>query len=132
MNPNTYQEATKTTEIYSKAAINFCNEICAEAEFGRSDAETDPTLMLSMMYCTGKLNGKAGEVAEIVFKAFRGGEFTDQDKDKLFYELGDILWYIARIADMCGHRLGDIMLANIEKLQDRKQRGVIHGNGDNR
>lgn len=127
MNPNTYQDATKTTEIYSDAARRFSQQILAED--GNPEVSQ---LMLSIMYCTGKLNGEAGEVAEVVFKAFRGGELTDDDKDKLFWELGDVQWYIARIADLCGFRLGDIMLANIEKLQSRKQRGVLHGYGSDR
>lgn len=127
MNPNTYQEATEVTEIYSDAAKRFTDKILSD--------EHNPEVsqnMLSMMYCTGKLNGEAGEVAELVFKAFRTGELTDEDKDKLFLELGDVQWYIARIAALCNFTLSDIMLANIEKLQSRAERGVIHGHGSDR
>lgn len=135
MDPNRYQDATKTTEIYTNAAGGFLQQYWANEEGLDSPDDInqeDQITMLSVMYCAGKLNGEAGEVAEIVFKAFRGGELTDSDKDKLFYELGDIMWYVARLADLCGHRLADVMLANIEKLQDRQRRGVLHGYGDNR
>lgn len=124
MNPNVYQDATEQTQIYAAAAEEFIDDIEVDS--------TRATEMLSVMYCAGKLNGEAGEVAEIVFKAFRAGELSNEDKSKLFYELGDVLWYVARLSDLCGHRLADVMLANIEKLQDRKRRGVIQGSGDDR
>lgn len=47
-------------------------------------------------------------------------------------ELGDILWFVAGIADVNGWSLEDIAKRNIEKLADRQKRNVIDGNGDNR
>ena len=47
-------------------------------------------------------------------------------------EVGDCLWFLAGICHVMGWQLGDIALQNIDKLQSRKQRGVIIGNGDNR
>lgn len=47
-------------------------------------------------------------------------------------ELGDVLWMVAEIATNFGLTLGDIMSANLLKLEDRKARGVIVGEGDNR
>ena len=52
--------------------------------------------------------------------------------DDIKKELGDVLWMVAEIATQCGLTLGEIMSHNIEKLADRKARGVIIGEGDNR
>lgn len=124
MNPNEYQDLTKETEIYTDAAVKFIEECTV--------VFPDDIKMLSAMYCAGKLNGEAGEVAEIVFKAFRGGAFEPEKLQGLFKELGDIMWYVARLADIFGWKLEDVMQANIDKLMDRKERGVLHGYGDER
>ena len=47
-------------------------------------------------------------------------------------ELGDVLWMVAEIATINNIDLGGIMDLNITKLTDRKARGVIVGEGDNR
>ena len=47
-------------------------------------------------------------------------------------EIGDVLWYCAMLADHLGSDLGKIMEGNLEKLQSRKQRGVLGGSGDRR
>jgi NTP pyrophosphatase (non-canonical NTP hydrolase) len=93
-------------------------------------------------YLPLKLAGEAGEVAEKYGKAFRkyGADFKEKMPDSewlefrgdLAKELGDVLWYLANIAERLGCGLDDIAYMNIEKLLDRKARGVIEGNGDNR
>lgn len=76
------------------------------------------------------LVGEVGEFANKYKKVIRDGtEFTQEDMKK---ELGDILWYIAVLADDCNISFGDLAIANIEKLLDRQQRGVLGGSGDNR
>lgn len=124
MHPNDYQDLTATTELYSEAAAVFVDNPSLEAQ----------QKYLRLAYCAGKLNGEAGEVAEIVFKAFRGnvGQLTDADKHNLKRELGDVLWYVARLADIIGTDLETIMVDNIEKLLERKERDVLHGYGDDR
>ena len=76
------------------------------------------------------LVGEAGEVANKVKKIMRG----DEDVDLLGVpdELGDVLWYLAAIATDLDVTLDDIAQENIEKLRDRRARGVIKGSGDNR
>lgn len=128
MNGRTYQSACSNTEIYTETSNNFIDDI-RMAEDG-IDAYYNAKI-LKLMYCAGKLNGEAGEVAEAVFKAFRGGDI-DGLKEKLFYELGDVMWYIASLCNILGISLDDVMSTNIEKLKDRKERGVIHGYGDER
>lgn len=47
-------------------------------------------------------------------------------------ELGDAMWMIAELCTVYGLDMGKVMAENIEKLADRKERGVIVGEGDNR
>jgi len=75
------------------------------------------------------LVGEAGEVAEKWKKSLRDGVF---DIDNMAKELGDVLWYLANISNDLGLDLGVIAQKNLDKLADRKARGVIQGNGDNR
>lgn len=75
------------------------------------------------------LVGEAGEVAEKVKKNVRDGFI---DVDDLMKELGDVLFYIAALADFFDRDLGPIANDNLDKLYDRKKRGKLQGNGDNR
>jgi len=75
------------------------------------------------------LNGEAGEVAEKIKKAIR----DDKDLgDELKDEVGDCLWYIARLLDELGYDMSEAAESNLDKLFDRKDRGKIHGSGDQR
>ena len=47
-------------------------------------------------------------------------------------ELGDVMWMVAELCTVYGLDMEDVMSENIEKLTDRRERGVIDGNGDNR
>jgi NTP pyrophosphatase (non-canonical NTP hydrolase) len=81
--------------------------------------------------------GVAGEAGEVVEKwkkivAYKEGKISEDDLGELAKELGDVVWYIAVMADSLGLSFDDIMQRNVKKLQDRKQRDVIKGAGDNR
>lgn len=83
------------------------------------------------------LAGEAGEVANKVKKIYRDDQFyegTDriyeQTRCEIFDELGDVLWYVAQVADELGFNLKEIAQANLDKLASRKERGVLHGSGD--
>jgi len=80
------------------------------------------------------INGEAGEVAEKVKKIIRdkNGEISEQDKQELGKEIGDVLWYLAVFAHDLGIPLDQIARENLAKLQSRKARGVLGGAGDNR
>lgn len=86
------------------------------------------------MYAALGLNGEAGEVAEQVKKAVRDddGEISPERKENIIKELGDVLWYVSQVASECGIALEEVADRNIQKLRDRKERGVLQGTGDNR
>jgi len=87
-----------------------------------------------IMYPALGLCGESGEVAEKVKKLFRdsNGVLTTEKRQELKKEIGDVLWYCANLAADLDLELNEIATANIEKLQSRKERGVLKGSGDNR
>lgn len=80
------------------------------------------------------LVGEAGEVAEIIKKLVRdhNTDLTRLNREAMQKELGDVLWYVATLADYLDMSLADIASQNIAKLADRQTRGVLRGKGDNR
>jgi len=89
---------------------------------------------LRITYPTLGLNGEAGEVAEKVKKLYRDhdGVIDSVFLENVKLELGDVLWYVSAICRDLGISMEDVARANIEKLHSRRERGVIHGNGDSR
>lgn len=89
-----------------------------------------------LVYPVLGLVGESGEVAEKLKKFIRGGGDLDNLpeilKAELALEIGDVLFYVARIAHVCGWGLEEIALGNRFKLLNRKERGVLHGEGDHR
>ncbi len=78
--------------------------------------------------------GEAGEIAEKIKKIVRdkGGIPSEADKEELVKEIGDVLWYLAVLAEHLGVSLDEVGERNIAKLRSRQTRGVIQGQGDNR
>ena len=103
MDFETYKEWTRTTAVYPK------------------DIEEQYLVM-----------GLANEVGEFLGKCkkeLRGDGVTLEDK---VGELGDVMWYIARLFDHYDLTQADVLHQNFLKLTDRKKRGVIKGDGDKR
>lgn len=97
-----------------------------------------PDIGTNTIYPALKLAGEAGEVADKIGKLWRnhgwiqGSEYTTEVKFEIIKELGDVLWYIAALGNELGVDLEFIGQENLKKLKDRKERGVIKGEGDNR
>lgn len=108
-----YQQQSRKTAVYSKDDKNFNYPI------------TYPVMGLV---------GEAGEVAEKAKKVYRdnGGVISEEQKQEIKKELGDVLWYIAQIATELNLSLEDVAESNLEKLLSRLDRGVLGGSGDNR
>jgi len=80
------------------------------------------------------LVGESGEIAEKFKKWVRDLDSDESriDRADIGRELGDVLWYVAVLADYLGLSLQDIATANLAKLASRQVRGVLGGSGDNR
>ncbi len=88
----------------------------------------------NIVYPALGLCGEAGETAEKVKKAIRddAGTLTEERREAIAAELGDVLWYAAQLATEADLDLEEIALANLEKLASRRERNVLHGSGDTR
>jgi len=109
MDFNDYQKEARKTAVYPNIGKNF-------------------------IYPTLGLCGESGEVAEKIKKIIRddSGNISDEKRELLKKELGDILWYVSNLASELGLDLSDIAETNIRKLKDRQSRNVLKGSGDNR
>ncbi len=83
-----------------------------------------------LAYLALGLGGEAGEIQNKLKKVLRGDYSADTIKDDLGAELGDVLWYLAMLADTLGLDLDVIAQANLDKLASRQQRGQLRGAGD--
>ncbi|MEK7530770.1 MAG: nucleoside triphosphate pyrophosphohydrolase family protein [Patescibacteria group bacterium] len=87
-----------------------------------------------LMYLCLGLAGESGEVIEKVKHIIRdkGGEITDEKRELLKKEIGDVLWYLSQFAGTLGFSFADVASTNIQKLADRAARNVIKSEGDTR
>ena len=93
-----------------------------------------PVIGHGVIYPTLGLTNEAGEVSGKIKKIFRDkdGIISDETRDALKAELGDVLWYLAQVATELNLSLDEIAEYNIAKLLDRQAWGKIQGEGDNR
>lgn len=112
-----------TIDEYSKTAITT---LLGEHAITDMDAT-----LLSQVF---GLVGESGEVAEKFKKLIRDkkGEITDEDRQEILKELGDILWYVNSVSTLLGSSLEEVAQKNLDKVLSRKNRGVTTGSGDNR
>ena len=88
----------------------------------------------SIAYPTLGLVNEAGEFAGKIKKIFRdkNGIISEQDRQALKGELGDVLWYLTQLCTELNLTLEEVAAANIKKLFSRLERGKISGDGDER
>lgn len=67
------------------------------------------------------LAGEAGEVCENIKKGILHQHGLDLEKVKK--ELGDVLWYVAALCTKFDLDMGEVMIANIDKLRQRYPQG---------
>ena len=109
MDFKTYQEKSRKTAIYPDAGS-------------------------TIIYPTLGLAAEAGEVANKVKKVLRdnNGVVSDEAREQILDELGDVLWYIAQLSTELKTDLSVVAEKNIEKLYSRMDRGLLSGSGDKR
>lgn len=88
----------------------------------------------AIMYPALGVAAEAGEVANKVKKVYRdnGGKLTEEARMAIADELGDVVWYLANLANDLAISFDTIASRNLEKLRSRMERGVLQGSGDTR
>ena len=109
------------------------------ASLGSVDVAIQPAverirLLLRLSYSQAGLSNEPGEFAGKYKKLIRDqdGNLDPEFLDSMVGELGDVLWYLADACSTLGVSLADVAQANLNKLADRKARGVLKGSGDKR
>lgn len=105
MSLNQYQEATSRTDSHT-----FVKEALNNFAFG--------------------IMGESGEVVDLIKKVLFHGHPIDKEKFKA--ELGDVMWYVARIAQWAGLSLEEVAQGNIDKLKKRYPDGFSKEKSINR
>ncbi len=107
----------------------------------------------NLFYMLANLAGEVGEFASKAAKHMRKGKLhitttkrnengnithtqawniSEDERELLIAEIGDVLWQTAGLAHVMGVSLEDVAQGNIAKLASRKDRNVIAGDGDRR
>jgi NTP pyrophosphatase (non-canonical NTP hydrolase) len=132
--------AAETAFPATKAVLDMTHDIrvALEAADGLGgdalQSVEDIEIILRLSYSMLGLSNEAGEVLGKMKKIIRdrGGIIDSEAKSDLRSELSDVLWYLADCCSILGLDLGDVAAFNLQKLKDRKERGVLHGDGDKR
>lgn len=117
-----------TLNEYQEKAMETCLPTCENFSY----------MMLNLV-------GEVGEFAGKVAKHVRKDQLCIQEnelyisqkemaagEEELRKEAGDILWQLSGLCKVMSWSLEDVAAENLQKLADRKNRGVIDGSGDNR
>lgn len=120
-----------TLNEYQVAAMTTCMESCD-----------------NWAYMFLNLVGEVGELASKVSKHIRKekamidsnhlmtecgpNSLSEQEIIDIRRECGDVAWQLAGLCKVMGWSLEEVCQENLDKLADRKARGVIDSSGDNR
>ena len=84
------------------------------------------------MYPITSLMVEAAELADLFIKPYLRGDEGQPKREDIISEAGDVLWNLAAILSDHNIPLARVAQMNLQKLQDRKARGVLQGSGDHR
>lgn len=120
MTPNEYQKKAHETASYPENIVY--------------NTEDDLIAEMKWIYPALGLAEEAGEVSGKFAKMVRDNEclMSEAKRIEIIKELGDVCWFVAELSTVLGVDLEEVMQRNLDKLASRKERGVIHGSGDNR
>ena len=80
--------------------------------------------MRDLFHVSAGLAGETGEVLEMIKKSIIPGREKPFTREALALELGDVMYYVTRLAAMHGVSLADIIEGNTMKLTMRKVTGL--------
>lgn len=110
-----------TSEIHNLGGIHMCQS-------------GPPIALVSPEMCISRIMRHTRNAADKWVKIVRdrGGEYTPAEMQKLVDEVALIPFWCSKIAPLFGTSLESVLAANMAKLTDRQQRGVLGGSGDDR
>jgi NTP pyrophosphatase (non-canonical NTP hydrolase) len=111
-----YQKEAKRTAPRSLDAYPKPVQIAFKHALGFKDGD-DLLKTFDVLIWGQGLAGEAGEVCDLLKKVHGHGK--PYDGDQLKKELGDVLWYLANLADAHGFTLSEVAQANVDKLRAR-------------
>lgn len=109
--------------------MNFAEYQLRAREFALYEQDYYPLIALAE---------ETGEFLGLFAKVARGDDMEklfgtpEKCREKILKEAGDVLWQLSQCLAEIGLSMQDAAELNIQKLEDRKQRGVIQGRGDDR
>jgi NTP pyrophosphatase (non-canonical NTP hydrolase) len=59
-------------------------------------------------------------------------EITEERRQKILKELGDVFWYAAQLCTELNVNMGEVAQANLDKLAERQRANKLHGEGSDR
>lgn len=119
-----------STEYQKLASRTECDQQRSRYRMVHPDHECPTSLMeqslvkltnIRLNHSIIGLSGEVGELASLLQKkVYYGKELTEDEwREKFKDELGDVCWYLAQACNVLDLDLGEVMEANIRKLQVR-------------
>lgn len=108
----------------------YCGALASDLGFTLVDARMDCKVQL--IPDIEALYKNAFKIAGRVKKVLRGDSGQESKVEEIKGRVGDIIRRIEVLAAQHGSSLGEVCERNLDKLFDRKDRGVLKGDGDNR
>ena len=107
--------------VTSDASKDFVALADRMVELDREGANIERLLTAGVGICA-----EGGEFLEIVKKmVFQGKPWTDDNREHLVIELGDLLWYVAQATQALGVDFDEVLATNVKKLEKRYPEGTF-------
>ena len=119
INFSNYEEFV--AQVTSNASTNFVDFADRIGELDREGANIERLLTAGV-----GINAEGGEFLEIIKKmVFQGKPWTDDNREHLIIELGDLLWYVAQATQALGVSFDEVIATNVKKLERRYPDGAF-------
>lgn len=109
-----------------------------EYQIAANESRTYPDAGHNFVYPAMGIGGEGGECCDKAKKYWRNNNSLNpnsllpEQREAIIKEMGDVLWYLAALSTELQIDFGSVASANLTKLRDRKKRGVLKSEGDNR
>lgn len=129
---NSQVEADVEDVVESPFLFDYALFVDAMWQGSNPDIAMSKERMVNILRACLGLQEEAGELAGKLKKYFRGDFGRDLPKEDIIKEMGDTLFYMFALMNLLEIDPYEVFHVNVEKLTDRKKRGVLKGSGDNR